>query len=66
MIIDQFGRETALTKVDDERFEARVDVAVSDQFLGWIFALGGRVVIKGPEDVKGRMRELLATVAKGY
>ena len=40
VIIDQFGRETKLQKLDDEHFKAKVDVAVSDQFLGWIIALG--------------------------
>ena len=66
VIIDQFGRETTLQKVDDKHFRARVDVAVSDQFLGWIVALGGRVVIEGPDRVKERMKGLLADVGKGY
>ena len=60
VIIDQFGMETKLTKVDDEHFRVRVDVAMSDQFLGWIFALGGRVAIEGPSGVKERMNELLS------
>jgi hypothetical protein len=66
VIIDQFGRNTSLMKVDDSHFRVRVDVAVSDQFLGWIVALGGRVVIEGSERVKERMKELLAAVGKGY
>ena len=59
VIIDQFGRESTFIKVDDEHFRARVDVIVSDQFLGWIIALGGDVVIEGPENVKERLVELI-------
>ena len=60
VIIDRFGRDSTLQKVDDKHFRARVDMAVSDQFLGWIVALGGRVVIEGPEGVKERMKELIS------
>ena len=45
VIIDQFGRDVTLRKVDDEHFEVRVDVVVSNQFFGWIVALAGKVVI---------------------
>lgn len=53
-------------KVDDSHFRVRVDVAVSNQFLGWIVALGGRVLIEGPDGVKEWMKELLDEVGKGY
>lgn len=59
VIIDQFGRDTKLKKVDDEHFEAKVDVVVSNQFFGWIVALEGKVVVMGPERVKKRFEELL-------
>ena len=51
VIIDQFGRDIHLRKVDDERFEVRVDVVVSNQFFGWIVALGGKVRITNPQNV---------------
>ena len=59
VIIDQFGRDVTLRKVDDEHFEVRADVVVSNQFFGWIVGLAGRVVIKGPKDVKDKMKELM-------
>lgn len=59
VIIDQFGRDVTLRKVDDEHFEVRVDVVVSSQFLGWVFALEGKIAIKEPEDVKDKMKQLL-------
>ncbi len=51
VIIDQFGREVTLRKVDDEHFEVRVDVVVSNQFFGWIVGLAGKVRIISPEKV---------------
>ena len=51
VIIDQFGRDIHLRKVDDEHFEVRVDVVVSNQFFGWIVALGGKVRITNPQNV---------------
>ena len=59
VIIDRFGLDTKRNRVDDKHFEVRVDVQVSDQFLGWIIALGGKIVVKAPEKVKSLMVELL-------
>ena len=59
VIIDQFGKDAWLHPIDDEWFTASVNVAVSDQFLGWIVALGGKVVITGPERAKERMKGLV-------
>ena len=38
VIIDQFGRDVTLRKIDDEHFKVNVDVVLSSQFLSWIFA----------------------------
>ncbi len=59
VIIDQFGKDAKLMKVDAEHFEVRVNVAVSSQFLAWVIALEGNVKITGPENVKEEMQELL-------
>ena len=66
VIIDQFGKETKLQKVDDEHFRVRVDVVVSDQFIGWIIALGGKVVIEGPEGVRERAKTLMRENLERY
>ena len=66
VIIDQFGRDTKLIPVDDGHFEAKVDVAVSDQFLGWVIALGDGVTITGPEDIVKRVVEIWKRMRKVY
>ena len=57
VIIDQFGRDVRIQKVDDEHFKVKVDVIVSDQFFGWITALGDKVLIESPIDVVDKMKE---------
>lgn len=66
VIIDQFGKETKLQKAEAEHFRVRVDVVVSDQFIGWIIALGGKVVIEGPEGVRERAKALMRENLERY
>ena len=47
-------------------FVTHVDVSVSAQFLAWVFALGDRVRITGPDEVVKRMKAELKTIAKLY
>lgn len=58
VVIDRFGKDITIVKSDDSSFTVNVKVAVSDQFLGWIFGMGGGIKILEPESVKERMREL--------
>ena len=57
VIVDQFGKDIMMIPADDDHFTVNVDVAVSDQFLGWIFGLGGEVKIIAPENVKEAMKK---------
>ena len=59
IIVDQFGRDARMIPDGDDYFTARVEVAVSEQFFGWIFALGGGVKIIGPENVKEALKKAL-------
>ena len=66
VILDQFGRDTKLTKVDEEHFEVSVEVAVSNQFFGWVIALGDSVRIVGPQNVVQQMKEVGKKVLEHY
>lgn len=57
VIIDHFGKDVMMIPADGDRFTVNVTVMVSRQFLGWIFSLGEKVKILGPEDVTEQMRE---------
>lgn len=63
VVIDRFGLDLRIIPVDSEHFTVTVPVAVSDQFYGWLFALGAGVKILGPdnvvEDYKIKLKENL-------
>lgn len=63
VIVDRFGRNVRMRPVDAERFEVKVEVAVSGNFLGWIIGIGG-VKIVGPESVVGEMDRLIESYVK--
>lgn len=57
VIIDRFGKDVMMIPADGDRFTVNVTVMVSRQFLGWIFSLGEKVKILGPDEVTEQMRE---------
>jgi predicted DNA-binding transcriptional regulator YafY len=67
VLLDRFGKDIAIRSTDDEEWaEANVDVALSEQFLGWIFSLGSSVKIVGPDEVVKRFTEDLGAIEKLY
>ena len=65
-VIDKFGKEVFVTPVDDTHFKIAVPVAISPQFFGWIFGLGGKATILGPKSVVKKMKETLKKVSQKY
>lgn len=66
VLIDRFGKDIIIAPIDDNRFRTTVTVAVSDQFLGWIIALGGDVRIVAPTPVVGKMQKLIEKMSAQY
>lgn len=66
VVIDRFGKDLALIKVDDEHFKIHADVSVSPQFYGWVFALGTDARILAPAGVAGGMGAYLDGVRRLY
>ncbi len=65
-VVDKFGRDVWLEKVDDWHFKATVTVAVSPQFFGWVFGLGNYVTIEGPDSVVKEMKNALKNAINRY
>ena len=64
VMIDRFGRDINIMPSKEEGYsETSVDVVVSGQFFGWIFALGSGASILSPKDVaeeyRNRAREII-------
>jgi predicted DNA-binding transcriptional regulator YafY len=52
--------------VDEDHFRTVVNVAVSNQFLGWIMAIGSDVRITAPESVVEKMRDEIKRLSEQY
>ena len=61
VIVDRFGTDVSVHPNVDG-FTAFVKVAVSEQFFGWVAALGGAVRIVSPQPVKEQFKALLDRV----
>lgn len=57
VVIDRFGKDIIISPIDDEHFTVNVNVAISSQFFGWVFALGMGVKILSPSSVVERMKQ---------
>ena len=67
VLLDRFGKDISIYRTDKEGWsETYVDVALSDQFLGWIFSLGTSVKIVGPDDVVKRFKSELNAMKRLY
>ncbi len=56
VILDRFGKDIPLRKIDEDHFQTDVTAAVSPMFFGWVMSMDGGIRIVGPEAVVERMR----------
>ena len=67
VFIDRFGSGITISPYRTKGWsQTSVDVALSDQFFGWIFAIGSGVKITGPSEVAERFRQELEDALKLY
>ena len=51
-VLDKFGEDTKMTRVDDHTIEATVQVRIAPTFWGWLFQFGTDMDIVEPEALK--------------
>lgn len=67
VLLDRFGREIPIHPADREGWsETSVDVAVSDNFLGWVFSLGKSIEIIEPGSVVDRFKRQITSILECY
>ena len=66
VVIDRFGKDVMMIPTDGNRFTVSVNVRVSRQFMGWVFSLGEKVKIIGPDLVIQQMREEVSRLVRQY
>jgi predicted DNA-binding transcriptional regulator YafY len=67
VFLDRFGKDIPISEAKDPGWsETRVTVAVSNQFFGWVFALGTDVKILGPKEVADQLEEEAKEIVNIY
>ena len=66
VMIDRFGKDVSMIRLDEKRFVVKVEVAVSRQFLAWIIGLGEGVTLAGPQKVVEMMNAEIDRLVKQY
>ncbi|MBE5947481.1 MAG: WYL domain-containing protein [Lachnospiraceae bacterium] len=67
VIIDRFGTDISIIPQKDcDKFKTTVTVQLSNQFLAWVFSLGGGVQIVSPTEVVEEMKKAAVRLAKQY
>lgn len=57
MVIDKFGLDVNLYKLDDEHFKVIIDGAISDGFVSWILQFGNKAKVLYPNKLKEKIKE---------
>ncbi len=67
VVLDRFGKNINLIPVEDEdRFTVNVDVAMSQQFIGWLVGLGDKVQVVAPDELRQKVKESLEEILELY
>lgn len=66
VVIDRFGKDVIIKPQKDATFKARMEVAVSEPFFGWLSGLGGGVRLLKPKAVVEDYRTFLKKLLKQY
>ena len=66
VIIDRFGTDIMIIPADAEHFRVTVPVTVSQQFFGWMTAIGKGLKIVRPDDVREQYLAYVREIMEGY
>ena len=65
VFLDRFGKDDiSFRPINDSWSEFSVEVNVSQHFFGWLFGLGTKVKLVGPEEVVDQLKEYVAEYTK--
>jgi predicted DNA-binding transcriptional regulator YafY len=64
VVIDRFGKEVEIQKVDQDAFMIEVDVVATNTFLSWLFMFGDKVKIVEPLWLRNKMLDMANLVIK--
>ena len=65
-VIDRFGEDIILIPEDEEHFSVSLEIVVSPQFFGWLFAFGSHAEILSPSQVREDYMNHISSVQELY
>lgn len=66
VMIDRFGKDVALRRMDDGKIKVRVNVEISPQFYGWLSGFGTSIQMIEPKEEVENYKNYLKEIIKGY
>ncbi|MBQ7563605.1 MAG: WYL domain-containing protein [Lachnospiraceae bacterium] len=66
IFLDRFGTDISVTPMDAEYVRVHTEIAVSEQFFGWLFSLGSDIELLGSRAVRDRYMDYLEETLKNY
>lgn len=66
VMIDRFGRDVPLRKLEDGTIRVRANVEISPQFYGWLSGFGTQVRMVEPKEEVERYKEYLQKIVQEY
>ena len=66
VVADRFGREVFLSPDGENHFTVSAKVAISPQFLAWVFSFGSQAEIVAPETVRQQFLHLMEQSKENY
>lgn len=66
VVLDRFGQDVMIHADGADHFTVSVDIAISEQFYGWVFGLGKAVQIVSPQSVVDGYTQMLDGVRGRY
>ena len=67
VVLDRFGKNINIIPVSGEdAFTVNVDVAISQQFIGWLIGLGDKVQVISPDEIRQKVKKSLEDILKLY
>ena len=65
-VVDKLGSDLYYRIVDEKHFVVQVEVAITDQFFGWLCGFGRRVQLLEPPPIREKFKEYLGKIKDMY
>lgn len=66
VVLDHFGQDVIICRIEESRFSVSIRINVSSQFFGWLAGLGPGAVIVSPENVRKEYTVFLKKALENY